>query len=141
MRVNTPYRLQTYIKILIFTSLPPSFFTIEPKATNKSTAHSKFATSFNSVCKKVHTFATSAKTTEKQARQGKTNAANNTVKPSDYHFEHYANKNSCYAKLLFPKEDEWKNFADKFNHDVYVERGKNEQGGDKVYIIPFGKRH
>ena len=75
------------------------------------------------------------------AQQGKTNAANNTVKPSDYHFEHYANKNSCYAKLLFPKEDEWKNFADKFNHDVYVERGKNEQGGDKVYIIPFGKRH
>ena len=50
-------------------------------------------------------------------------------------------KNSCYAKLLFPKEDEWKSFADKFNHDVYVERGKNEQGGDKVYIIPFGKKH
>lgn len=103
MRVNTPYQLQTYIKILIFTSLPPSFFTIEPKATNKFAAHSKFATSFNIVCKKVHTFATSAKTTEKQARQGKTNAANNTVKPSDYHFEHYANKKQLLRQAIVPE--------------------------------------
>lgn len=74
-----------------------------------------------------------------EAQKGKTNASNNTVKPIDYNFEFYANERSCYAELLFLNE-EWKGFVDKFNHDVFVERGKNAQGGDKVYIIPYNKR-
>lgn len=74
-----------------------------------------------------------------EAQKGKTNASDNTVKPIDYNFEFYANEKSCYAELLF-LDEEWKGFVDKFNHEVYIERGKNAQGGDKVYIIPCNKR-
>lgn len=74
-----------------------------------------------------------------EAQKGKTNASNNTVKPIDYNFEFYANEKSCYAELLF-LDEEWNDFVSKFNRDVYIERGKNAQGGDKVYIIPYNKR-
>jgi len=74
-----------------------------------------------------------------EAQKGKTNASDNTVKPIDYNFELYANKKSCYAEFLF-LDKEWNDFVNKFNHDVSIERGKNAQGGDKVYIIPYNKR-
>lgn len=74
-----------------------------------------------------------------EAQKGKTNASNNTVEPIDYNFEFYANEKSCYAELLF-LDEEWHDFVSKFNRDAYIERGKNAQGGDKVYIIPYNKR-
>lgn len=74
----------------------------------------------------------------KEAQAGKTNALDNTVNPIDYNFVYYDNKRSCYGELLFIGE-EWETFVNKLKHDVYVERGKNAQGGDKIYLIPYNK--
>ena len=71
-----------------------------------------------------------------EAQNGNSNSSNNTVKTTDYLFEPYANDKSCYAEILFGGE-EWPLFVKALNRDVYVERGKNSQGGDKVYIIPL----
>lgn len=80
------------------------------------------------------TLAAKGKITE--AQNGNSNSSNNTVKTTDYLFEPYANDKSCYAEILFGGE-EWPLFVKALNRDVYVERGKNSQGGDKVYIIPL----
>ena len=80
----------------------------------------------------------SAKGKIEEAQSGKTNASDNTVKATDKRFKEYDNKRSCYAELLFIG-DEWDKFVGNLKNDVYVERGKNAQGGDKVYIIPYAK--
>lgn len=56
---------------------------------------------------------------------------------ADKNFTPYTNEGSSYAQILF-QNHEWTNFVDAFNHDVWVEWGKNSQGGDKVYIISNG---
>ena len=71
-----------------------------------------------------------------EAQKGKTNANNNTVLATDYNFERYSDKDSTYAKILFAGQM-LKSFLINVNKDVFVERGLNEQGGEKVYIIPF----
>ena len=71
-----------------------------------------------------------------EAQKGKNNANNNTVLATDYNFERYSDKDSTYAKILFA-EQKLDSFLINFNKDVFVERGLNEQGGEKVYIIPF----
>ncbi len=71
-----------------------------------------------------------------EAQEGKTNAMGNKVLATDYNFERYSDENNCYAKILFTGQM-LKQFFISFNKDVFVERGLNEQGGEKVYIIPF----
>ena len=71
-----------------------------------------------------------------EAQNGKTNANNNKVMATDYNFERYSDEDSTYAKILFTGQM-LKSFLINFNKDVFVERGLNEQGGEKVYIIPF----
>ena len=71
-----------------------------------------------------------------EAQKGKNNANNNTVLATDYNFERYSDKDSTYAKILFA-DQKLDSFLINFNKDVFVERGLNEQGGEKVYIIPF----
>ena len=71
-----------------------------------------------------------------EAQNGKTNANNNKVMATDYNFERYSDEDSTYAKILFAGQM-LKSFLINVNKDVFVERGLNEQGGEKVYIIPF----
>lgn len=71
-----------------------------------------------------------------EAQKGKNNANNNKVMATDYNFERYSDKDSTYAKILFA-DQKLDSFLINFNKDVFVERGLNEQGGEKVYIIPF----
>lgn len=77
-----------------------------------------------------------AKEKIKETQNGLSNASNNTVKATDYDPTTYANEKSSYAEILFGGA-EWDDFTKAFSRDVYIERGKNSQGGDKVYIIPF----
>ena len=72
----------------------------------------------------------------KETQDGKSNASNNTVNATDYDPTTYDNEKSSYAEILFGGA-EWDDFTKAFSRDVYVEHGKNSQGGDKVYIIPF----
>lgn len=69
-----------------------------------------------------------------EAQHGNTNASNDRSNSGDNNFVPYTNEKSSYAQILF-RNYEWTNFVDAFNQDVYSERGKNSQGGDKVYII------
>lgn len=71
-----------------------------------------------------------------EAQKGKTNANNNKVMATDYNFERYSDEDCTYAKILFTGQM-LKSFLINVNKDVFVERGLNEQGGEKVYIIPF----
>lgn len=69
-----------------------------------------------------------------EAQHGNTNASYDMKNTADNNFIPYSNENSSYGQILF-KGYEWKDFTNAFNRDVYVERGMNSQGGDKVYII------
>ena len=69
-----------------------------------------------------------------EAQHGNSNASNDRENSADNNFIPYTNEKSSYAQILF-RNYEWTNFVDAFNQDVYAERGKNSQGGDKVYII------
>ena len=69
-----------------------------------------------------------------EAQHGNTNASYDISNTANSNFVPYSNENSSYGQILF-KGYEWTDFANSFNRDVYVERGKNSQGGDKVYII------
>ena len=69
-----------------------------------------------------------------EAQHGNSNASNDKDNSADNNFVPYTNEKSSYAQILF-RNYEWTNFVDAFNQDVYAERGKNSQGGDKVYII------
>jgi len=69
-----------------------------------------------------------------EAQHGNSNASNDRENSADNNFVPYTNEKSSYAQILF-RNYEWTNFVDAFNQDVYAERGKNSQGGDKVYII------
>lgn len=69
-----------------------------------------------------------------EAQHGNSNASNDMKNTADKNFTPYTNEGSSYAQILF-QNHEWTNFVDAFNHDVWVEWGKNSQGGDKVYII------
>ena len=73
-----------------------------------------------------------------EAQHGNTNASYDLKNTADSNFSPYSNKKSSYAQILFPNY-EWDNFVDAFNRDVFAERGKNNQGGDKVYIISNNK--
>lgn len=96
---------------------------------------SKYRDRVISLLKGAHT-TLAAKEKIAEAQNGISNASNNTAKTTDYDFEPYTNEKSCYAEILF-KRKEWTRFIKAFNHDVHVEHGKNNQGGDKVYIIPL----
>ena len=72
-----------------------------------------------------------------EAQIGATNASNRYRSIIDDNFIAYSNANSSYKQTLFYDADVWKDFVRKLKHDVAVERGKNDEGGDKVYIIPF----
>ena len=69
-----------------------------------------------------------------EAQHGNSNASNDREDTADNNFIPYDNEKSCYGQILF-RDYEWTNFTDAFNQNVYVERGQNSQGGDKVYII------
>ena len=91
------------------------------------------------VCEKIvgSQVAREVKTKIREAQNGNTNASNNVATTTSEEFAKYESRGNSYARLLFTSDNEWQQFLLAFNHDVQVERGHNEQGGEKVCVIRF----